>query len=273
MTEKKKSATPSDYKKQTNETLCQWTQEGDPHARMFLCTKNKRLVAKYAHRYHVLSKNNLEFDDLEQAGFIGLLAAIEKYDAGKNAAFSTYAVYWIRQMILQEIYDNGFMIRIPPYLMARISKVSAAENRYANEEIQTKIRLISAELDISEEDVLQCLELKEDVLHCTSLNQPIGEDLEIELLDLTPCAYSTEEMVMDALLKEDLTAVFDTLKEIEKEIIQKRFGLETGYSLQLEEIAKEYGMTVEAVRKIEAKAMRKLQHPSRAKKLAPYLKK
>lgn len=261
--------------KQSNDILCHLIQEGNRQAVQDLCVKNKRLVDKYVLQYQKRYGNRLDFEDLEQVGFIGLIKAAEKFEFQKGTAFSTYAVFWIRQAISREIMDNGYAIRIPVHMMERIAKVVAVDNKLIGMEIPLaqRIKEIGEELSMLEDAVRECLVLKTNYLSYASLNAPVGDENESELGELIPLegAETVEDIVMQHALREKLEEVLKTLTEREQRIMRLRYGLDDGRKRTLEEIGQEFGLTRERIRQIEAKALRKLRHPSRSRKLKPFL--
>lgn len=260
--------------KQSNENLCALIQQGNRQAAQDLCVKNKRLVDKYVLGYQKRYGNRLDFEDLEQVGFIGLIKAAQKFDTGQGTAFSTYAVFWIKQSISREIMDNGYAIRIPVHMMERINKVIALDNQLGSNgrNIQERIEGISDETGLSEEEVRECLILKKNYLIYASLDSPVGEEEESVLGEMVPDreALSVEELAEGNILRELLKACLDTLQEREQKVIRLRFGLDDGRARTLEEIGKEFGVTRERIRQIEAKALRKLRHPSRSRRLKDF---
>ena len=261
--------------KQSNNILCHLIQKGNRQAGQDLCVKNKRLVDKYVMLYQKRFGNRLDFEDLEQVGFLGLIKAAQKFDFQQGAAFSTYAVFWIKQAISREIIDNGYVIRIPVHMMERVEKVIRLDNILVGKGIKLfqRIKDIAAELGITEETVRECLVLKNNYLLYASLNMPIGAEEETELGELIPDEdiLSVEDEVFATLLHEQLEEVLETLTEREERILRLRYGLDDGCKRTLEEIGQEFNVTRERVRQIEAKALKKLRHPSKSQKIKDYL--
>lgn len=260
--------------RQSNEILCHLIQQGNRQAAQDLCVKNKRLVDKYVLAYEKRYGNHLDFEDLEQVGFLGLIKAAQKFSVHQGTAFSTYAVFWIKQSISREIMDNGYAIRIPVHTMEKINKVVAIHNRLVEKGIPfpERISQIASELDYAEDDVRECLKLKQNFLGYTSLDIPVGDENESELGDFIPAeeSFSVEETVLNQALRREMESVLDTLKPRERNILKLRFGWDNHRPRTLEEIGAEYHVTRERIRQIEAKALRKLQHPSRTQRLKDF---
>ena len=259
--------------KQSNEILCVMIQQGNLQAEQDLCVKNKKLVDKYVLAYEKRYRHRLDFDDLEQAGFIGLITAAKKFDISMGYSFSTYAVWWIKQAITREIMDHGFVIRIPVHMMERISKVATIENRFSELNREERIVKVMDETGYKEERIRECMMLKEYVLTYSSLNVTVGEDETVELGEFLSDdgVIPIEEMVENRELRRMLDDVLDTLTEKEKKVIRLRFGLEDNRQWTLEEVGKLFNVTRERIRQIESKALRKLRHPSRLHNIKSFL--
>ena len=259
--------------KQSNEILCVMIQQENLQAEQDLCVKNKKLVDKYVLAYEKRYRHRLDFDDLEQAGFIGLITAAKKFDISMGYSFSTYAVWWIKQAITREIMDHGFVIRIPVHMMERISKVATIENRFSELNREERIVKVMDETGYKEERVRECMMLKEYVLTYSSLNVTVGEDETVELGEFLSDdgVIPIEEMVENRELRRILDDVLDTLTEKEKKVIRLRFGLEDNRQWTLEEVGKLFNVTRERIRQIESKALRKLRHPSRLHNIKSFL--
>lgn len=260
--------------RQTNNILCALIQSGNKQAVQDLCVKNKALVDKYASAYQKFYNHKLDFEDLEQAGFLGLLKAAKRFDLSRGYAFSTYAIWWIKQSITREIMDHGFTIRIPVHMMEKIAKVNRLQGKYSQLDQEERIAAIASEMETSQESVRFCLVLSKNYIQPSSLNTPIGEEEDSELLEFIP---DTEELSADDLVDENelkrvLWKALDTLKPKERDILILRFGLDEGGTRTLEEIGQQYGVTRERIRQIEEKAIRKLKHPSKAKQLKDFYK-
>lgn len=259
--------------KQSNEILCAMIQQGNLQAEQDLCVKNKKLVDKYALAYEKRYRHRLDFDDLEQAGFIGLITAAKKFNISMEYSFSTYAVWWIKQAITREIMDHGFMIRIPVHMMEKIIKVATIENRFSELNREECIVKVMDETGDQEELVRKCMMLKEYVLTYSSLNVTVGEDETVELGEFLSDdgAIPIEEMVENKELRRILDDVLDTLTEKEEKVIRLRFGFEDNRRWTLEEVGKLFHVTRERIRQIESKALRKLRHPSRLRNIKSFL--
>lgn len=261
--------------KQSNEILCMLIQQGNEQAKQDLCIKNRKLVCKVAKRYEKYFGNDLSFEDLEQAGMIGMLKAAEKFHVEYGYNFSTYAMWWIRQSIVREVYDHGFTIRVPVHMMETIGKINAID-RKLNEKSMTnreKIEAIAEELGVPVEYVDYCLAIQSSLLSDASLDTPIGEDEDTSLLDMIPTdsVLSVEDEVAARVLGETLNEILGTLTERQRKVLELRFGINDGKERTLEEVGQVFGVTRERIRQIEAKALRKLRHPSRSRKIKDFL--
>ena len=260
--------------KQSNENLCILIHQGNEQARRDLCVKNKRLVQSYAGKYQHFYGNKLEFEDLEQAGFYGLLVAAERFKPEAGFLFSTYAVFWIRQAILREIMNNGFMIRLPVYVMDYIVRIGRIESQFEDKSLSQKemITAIANEMELTEERIEELLMIRKNFLSTGSLNTPIGDDLDTELEELLPAPEinTPEELAMNAEMHNVLESVLKTLTPREATVLRMRYGLDDNPPQTLEEVGKALKVTRERVRQIESKAIRKLRHPSRSKKLKDF---
>lgn len=258
----------------SNKTLIKMIQEGDPQARQDLCVKNQGLVDKWVNIYQHFFGNKMDFEDLEQAGMLGMIKAAEKFDLSIGTEFSTYATWWIKQAITREIQDNGYTIRIPVYRMEQIQKVMRLDSKYAAEEdYQKRVRLISDDTRMPVALVEDCMRLFYQFVRTTSLDLPIGEDEDIPLGELVQQEdeISIEDIVAAKMLREQLEEVLDTLTDREQKVLRLRFGLLDGRARTLEEVGRKFNVTRERIRQIEAKALKKLRHPSRSRKLKDYL--
>ena len=261
--------------KQSNEILCTLIQQGNEQAKQDLCIKNRTLVDKYAWAYGKKYLTRLSFDDLEQSGMIGLIKAAERFEIKKGYAFTTYATYWIRQSVVRDIYDTGFIIRLPVHMMEKVNKIANLESKYIGQgmDLDQCISTIARELEMPEEYVEYCMLLKANYLSTSSLNTPVGEEENTELLEFVPIEdeMSVEDIVMMRNLRESINEVLQTLTDREQKVLRLRFGMDDGRTRTLEEVGREFNVTRERIRQIEAKALRKLRHPSRSRKLKAYL--
>ncbi|MCH5200717.1 MAG: sigma-70 family RNA polymerase sigma factor [Oscillospiraceae bacterium] len=254
--------------RQSNEILCHLIQQGNAQAAQDLCIKNKSLVDKYATAYEKRYDNRLDFEDLEQVGFLGLIKAAQRFNIQQDVSFSTYAVYWIKQSIAREIMDNGYLVRIPVHMMERINKVMSVNNRILESDVSLddRIRRISEELDLTEENVRECIFLKNNYLSYTSLETPIGDESDSVLGDFIPDKeeISIEQIVFKKELRKELESVLQHLNPKEQEVIKLRYGWDDGKPRTLEEIAGIFNRSRERIRQIEKRAERKLRHPKRS---------
>jgi RNA polymerase primary sigma factor len=248
--------------------LAKRMEQGDEEAKCMLCEANLRLVVSIAKRY---VGRGMLFLDLIQEGNFGLIKAVDKFQWEKGFKFSTYATWWIRQAITRSIADQARTIRIPVHMVETINKLIRVSRQllqeYGREPTPAEI---GKEMEISEEKVREVLKIAQEPV---SLETPIGEEEDSHLGDFIPDddVLKPEDAAAFLLLKEQLNDILYTLTDRERNVLIMRFGLRDGRLRTLEEVGKEFDVTRERIRQIEAKALRKLRHPSRRKKLEDYI--
>ena len=249
--------------------LAKKVMQGDQHAKSVLCEANLRLVVSVAKKY--VGKTSMSFLDLIQEGNMGLLRAVDKFDYTKGFKFSTYSTWWIRQSITRAIADQARTIRIPVHMYETINKQKkATRDLFQQLGREPTVEEIAKVMDMPVEKVIDIQKISQDTV---SLDTPVGEEEDSTLGTFIQDenAVSPAESASTMMLKEQLMEVLSTLTPREQKVILLRYGIEDGHTRTLEDVGKEFSVTRERIRQIEAKALKKLRQPSRSKKLRDYV--
>jgi len=259
--------------KLSNRALIRMIQDGDEQAKQDLCIKNRGLVEKSANMYFRMLGNKLPIEDLVQCGMMGMIKAAERFNLDKGTEFSTYAVYWIRQVIKREILNCGYTIRIPVHKMDQIQKVMKLDAQFAEEtDYKKRMEKISQTSRMPVELIEDCLRIFYQFIGTTSLDAPVGEEGDVSLGEFVSDEEqdSVEDLAIKSEMKREIEAALGGLREREREVLRLRFGFVDGRTRTLEEVGEMYGVTRERIRQIEVKALRKLKYYAKRRNLKDF---
>lgn len=257
----------------TNEQLCLMAQCGDINATAAILEKNKKFVYKLAAKLRMQFRTNLSVDDLFQEGNFGLIEAINHFDVSRDNRFITYSWHWVRQRITRATINTGYLIRLPVHIFDKMSKLNTFRSKYPEASTAEIAAIMSKNgASITEKEVAKLAMLSELYINTISLNTLVGNEENSELQDFIPTAdaISVEDEIMLKQLRIDVMRALSFLKPREAQILKLRYGIEDGKERTLEEIGCIFNLTRERIRQIEAKALKKLRHPNRAKILKSY---
>lgn len=269
----KKSNKGYQLDKLTNEQLCIMYKRGEFGVLDALMKKNDKLVWSRVVKYRGFFKHKLDDEDLLQYGFMGFLKAIEKFDIQKENKLTTYAIWWIDQNILRSIADYGFTVRLPVHVLDSVLKLTKIKRNHMDA-TKEELYVLAETEGIRREKFDELMKIMNNILSLSSINAIIGEDEESEVGDFIEdkSAITVEEQVEAMHLQEVIQSLLSTLKPREEEVIKLRFGLEDGKERTLEEVGHGFNVTRERIRQIEVKALNRLRHSSRSKKLRDFIK-
>lgn len=269
----KKSNKGYQLDKLTNEQLCIMYKKGEYGVLDALMKKNEKLIWSRVIRYRGMFKHKLDDEDLLQYGFIGFFKAIEMFDINKENKLTTYATWWIDQNILRSIADYGFTVRLPVHVFDKVLKLAKIKRNHMDAS-RGELILFAEKEGIGREKFDELMGIMNNILSLSSINLLIGEDEESEIGDFIEdkLAITVEEQVEAIYLQEIVQSLLSTLKPREEEVIKLRFGIEDGKERTLEEVGHEFNLTRERIRQIEVKALNRLRHSSRSKKLRDFIK-
>ena len=262
--------------KYSNEQLCVMYQNGDSDAQEILVNKNKRFICKIALRELKKFKGiNLELEDVYNDGVLGLIEALKRFQFERNNKFLTYAEFWIRQRITRAVIETGYLVRLPVHVFEKLKKIYTCRKNHPEADLKQLLEVLENEkgLTMSEKELENYLVLSEQCMNVFSLNEVVGasDNPDSELIDyVAGNTLSAEEAATKRICQFDINKVLSGFKDRESLIIQKRFGLNNGYEMTLEEIGKEFNLTRERIRQIEAKILGKLRLASVSNKLKEY---